>query len=168
MTPEQSMRIYLAECSLHAEVLDDGLVDARTWTPLSPTILIEKEMLRILDQIAYRFAKLQDSMGEKVMPLILELAQETVPANATFAEKLNRLERIGAIPSAEEWKKFRIVRNALAHDYPDDPELRTSAINRFLEGAASLSALYRFVREYVGVHFPAVGCGNDMIVEQVK
>ena len=156
MTPEQSMRIYLAECSLHAEVLDEGFVDTKTWIPLSSGSLIEKEMLRILDQIAYRFAKLQDSMREKVMPLILELAQETVPANATFAEKLNRLERIGAIPSAEEWKKFRVVRNALAHDYPDDPEMRTSAINRFLEGATSLSAFYRFVREYVAAHFPAV------------
>lgn len=145
MTPEQSMRIYLAECLLHAEVLDEGLVDAKAWTPLSSGILIEKEMLRILDQIAYRFAKLQDSMGEKVMPLILELAQETVPANATFVEKLNRLERIGAIPSADEWKKFRVVRNALAHEYPEDPELRVSATNRFLEGAAALNALYRFV-----------------------
>ena len=53
-------------------------------------------------------------------------------------------------------EKFHVVRNALAHDYPDDPELWTSAINRFLEGAASLSALYRFISEYVGVHFPAV------------
>lgn len=160
MTPEQSMRTYLAECSLHAEVLDEGLVDAKAWTPFSSGILIEKEMLRILDQIAYRFAKLQDSMGEKVMPLILELAQETVPENATFAEKLNRLERIGAIPSADEWKKFRVVRNALAHEYPEDPELRVSAINRFLEGAAALSALYRFVREYITVHFSAVDCGE--------
>lgn len=160
MTPEQSMRTYLAECSLHAEILNEGLVDAKAWTPLSSGILIEKEMLRILDQIAYRFAKLQDSMGEKVMPLILELAQETVPANATFVEKLNRLERIGAIPSADEWKKFRIVRNALAHEYPEDPELRVSAINRFLEGAAALSALYRFVREYITVHFSAVDCGE--------
>jgi hypothetical protein len=45
MTLEQSMRIYLAECSLHAEVLDEGPVDASTWTPLSPSIRIEKEML---------------------------------------------------------------------------------------------------------------------------
>jgi hypothetical protein len=156
MTPEQSMRIYLAECSLHAEVLDDGLRDARAWIPLSPGMPIEKEMLRILDQIAYRFAKLQDSMGEKTLPMILELAQETVPVNATFAEKLNRLERIGAIPSAEEWKKFRVVRNALAHDYPDDPELRASAINHFMEGAITLSALYWFVKEYIATHFPGV------------
>lgn len=153
MTPEQSMRMYLVECSLHAKILDEGLADTAAWAPLSSDIPIEKEMLRALDQIAYRFAKLQDTMGEKVMPLILELAQEPVPANATFAEKLNRLERIGAIPSADEWKKFRVVRNALAHDYPDDPELRTSAINHFLEGALNLSSFYCFVREYVAVHF---------------
>ncbi|MHB1620710.1 MAG: hypothetical protein ACYCTY_12140 [Sulfuricella sp.] len=160
MTSEQLMRIYLAECSLHAAVLDEALVDARSRAPLSSGIPIEKEMLRTLDQIAYRFAKLQDPMGEKVLPLILEMAQEPIPANATFAEKLNRLERIGAIPSAEDWKKFRVVRNALAHDYPDDPELRASAISRFLEGAANLSALYRFVREYVAAHFPMVDCGE--------
>lgn len=156
MTPEQSMHIYLAECSLHAQVLDEGLVDARAWTPLTSGMPIEKEMLRILDQIAYRFAKLQDSMGEKILPMILELAQETVPANATFAEKLNRLERIGAIPSAEEWKKFRFVRNALAHEYPEDPELRVSAINYFMAGAATLSTLYRVVKNYIAAHFPEV------------
>ena len=89
----------------------------------------------------------------------MELAQEPVPANATFDEKLNRLERIGAVPSAEEWKKLRVVRNALAHEYPDDPELRVSAINRFLEGAGTMSALYRFVREYVATHFPKIEIG---------
>lgn len=156
MMPDQSMRIYLSECGLHSSVLEEGLNDAKMWMPLLPATPVEKQMLRILDQIAYRFAKLQDSLGEKVMPLILELAQETIPANATFVEKLNCLERIGAIPSAEEWKKFRIVRNALAHDYPDEPELRTSAINRFLEGAANLIALYQFVRAYIEAHFPGV------------
>ncbi len=91
------------------------------------------------------------------MPLILVLAQEPIPENVTFAEKLNRLERIGAIPSAEEWKRFRVVRNALAHDYPDDPELRTSAINRFVKGATNLSALFQQVNSYIAQHFPQVG-----------
>ena len=164
MMPEQSMRIYLAECSLHAEVLGEALIDAKAWASLLPDIVIEKKMLRILDQVAYRFAKLQDSMGEKVMPLILELAQEPISANATFVEKLNRLERIGAIPSAEEWKKFRIVRNALAHDYPDEPELRASAINLFLEGAANLIALYQDVKAYIDAHFPEV---NEISKEKI-
>jgi len=156
MTPEQAMRIYLAECALHAAVLNEAIADARTWIPLTPNIQLDKGMLRVLDQIAYRFAKLQDSLGEKVMPLILELAQEIVPGNATFVEKLNRLERIGAIPSVEEWKKFRIVRNALAHEYPEDSELRVSAINHFVAGAEALNALYEFVKKYIQFHFPLI------------
>jgi hypothetical protein len=160
MTSEQLIRIYLAECALHVTVLGEGLAEAGEWMPLSTDTPIGKEMLRVFDQIAYRFGKLQDSMGGKVMPLLLDMAQETVPENATFVEKLNRLERIGAIPAAEEWKKFRVIRNTLAHEYPDDPELRTSAINRFLDGAADLIVFYKFVRSYISEHFSGVDCGE--------
>lgn len=153
MTPEQTMQIYLAECTLHAAVLRESIADASEWIPLTSNVEINKGMLRVFDQIAYRFAKLQDSLGEKVMPLILELAQELMPSNATFAEKLNQLERIGAIPSAEAWKKFRIVRNALAHEYPEDAELRASAINRFVHGAEDLYAFYVLIEKYIGVRF---------------
>ncbi len=163
MTPEQSMRIYLAECALHEEVLEEGLRDASRWMPLSVDRLMDKTLLRILDQIAYRFTKLQDSMGEKMLPLILELAQEPVIlSSATFAEKLNRLEWLGAIPSVEEWKKLRVARNAITHEYPDDPEMRLVAIKRFLDGAANLSLLYRFVAHYIAAHFPELPDGNGL------
>ncbi len=162
MKPEQSMRVYMAECTLHAVVLDEALNDVRKWIPISVETHLDKELLRILDQIAYRFTKLQDSMGEKVLPLMMELAQEPVASSATFAEKLNRLERMGAIPSADEWKKLRIARNAVAHEYPDDPELRTSAINRFLAGAKQLSSLYQFVMQYIATHFPELAAMNDL------
>ena len=168
MTPAQSMRAYLVECSLHAAVLGEGLADASKWMPLSTESLADKALLRILDQIAYRFAKLQDSMGEKVLPLILELAAEPVFASATFAEKLNRLERITAIPSAEEWKKLRIVRNAVAHEYPDDPELRISAIKRFLAGATKLNLLYQFVLRFIAEHFPGLARMGDLDENQAQ
>ena len=157
MTPEQSMKIHLVECSLHADVLEDALDDAEKSLILSVDAPLGKESLRILDQIAYRFAKLQDSMGAKVLPMILELAQEPISSYATFSEKLNSLERIGAIPSAEEWKNLRAARNAVAHEYPDDPELRIGAIKRFLTGARQLSGMYRFVSRYVSDHFQLRG-----------
>lgn len=43
----------------------------------------EIEKIRYLDQLAYRFGKLQDTMGEKVLPLILEIAQEVVNEQAS-------------------------------------------------------------------------------------
>lgn len=154
------MRISLEECRLHREILREALAEAQAWLPftLDSVMHMRKAQIRVLDQIAYRFAKLQDSMGQKVLPAILELAQEPITPDATFAEKLNRLERIGALPSADEWKKLRAARNAIAHDYPDDPELRVSAINCFLNGAMRLSLLYEFVTGYLLKHFPNLEC----------
>ncbi|QXP83606.1 hypothetical protein [Methylococcus sp. Mc7] len=110
--------------------------EARHWLPFAPDSIdhVGKEQTRVLDQVAYRFAELQDTMGQKVLPAVLELAQEPISADATFAVKLNWLERIGALPSADEWKKLRAARNAIAHEYPDDPELRV-----FRGGAAPTS-----------------------------
>lgn len=162
MTPEQLMHIYLGECNLHVKVLAEALAEVCKWLPFSAgtTQRLTKEQLRILDQIAYRFTKLQDTMGQKVLPTILDLAQEPITPDATFVEKLNWLERIGALPSAEEWKKLRVARNAIAHEYPDDPALRASAINRFVDGAMQLNALHEFVRAYLLKHFP--GCAKHI------
>jgi hypothetical protein len=62
-----------------------------------------------------------------------------------------------ALPSAEEWKKLRVARNAIAHEYPEDHDLRASAINRFFDGAMQVNALYQFVSRYLLEHFPSVG-----------
>jgi hypothetical protein len=35
MTPEHSMRIYLSECALHVELLQEALVDAKAWSPFT-------------------------------------------------------------------------------------------------------------------------------------
>ncbi|NOT13866.1 MAG: hypothetical protein HOP23_18945 [Methylococcaceae bacterium] len=152
------MHIYLGECDLHVEVLAEALEEAHTWLPFSAETIqnITKSQLRILDQIAYRFTKLQDTMGQKVLPTILELAQEPIAPDSTFAEKLNWLERMGALPSSEELKKLRVARNAIVQEYPDDRDLRSSAINRFIDGAMQLNALYVFVSRYILEHFPNV------------
>ena len=158
MTPEQLMHIYLNECRLHAEVLAEALKEADAWLPLNAETMerLTREQLRILDQLAYRFTKLQDTMGQKVLPTILELAQEPIASDATFAEKLNWLERMGALPSADEWKKLRVARNAIAHEYPDDLDLRVSAINRFFNGVKQLNELHKYVSKYVLEHFPTL------------
>jgi N-acetylglucosaminyldiphosphoundecaprenol N-acetyl-beta-D-mannosaminyltransferase len=57
-----------------------------------------------------------------------------------------------------DFGNFSVFFLGASEEYPEDPELRVSAINHFLEGAANLSVLYRFVREYIGAHFPVVDC----------
>ena len=72
--------------------------------------------------------KLQDSLGEKVLPGLLLATLDPLPPAATFAEKLQRLERLGAVSSAERWRYLREVRNALALEYPDHPAFRAVAL----------------------------------------
>ena len=62
--------------------------------------MMGSDQRRLRDQSACRFMKLQDSLGERVLPGILTQAQaqaqEPLPPEATFAEKLQRLERLAA------------------------------------------------------------------------
>ncbi|MCF6237170.1 MAG: hypothetical protein L3J70_12505 [Gammaproteobacteria bacterium] len=65
----------------------------------------------MLDQLVYRFTKLQDSMGMKFLPILLDLSEKPMPESATFVEKLQRLERLGVLESVEAWRQLREIRN---------------------------------------------------------
>ena len=122
----------LALCQLHAA----RLIWAREQLafPLNSQRLhqLDNTQLAILDQFSTRFAKLQDAMGSQLFPAVLELVKEP-QQNQTFIDKLHRLEKIGAIPTAEQWLLLREMRNQFAHDYPDDPELQTATLNHAAE-----------------------------------
>jgi hypothetical protein len=56
------------------------------------------------------------------------------------------------VDSADQWLLLREVRNAFAHDYPDDPAVRAVVLNRALQMArqllAALDTLARFMMRY--------------------
>lgn len=99
--------------------------------PISPDELenLSPLKLAIFDQFVVRFSKLQDAMGARLLPAVLELTQEQGDLNA-FIDKLNRLEKVGAIESVDEWLELREMRNQFAHDYPQDAEIQASLLNR--------------------------------------
>ncbi len=139
----------LAECQLHAEVLADAAHSLPARLEAADVANISAEVRRTLDQLAYRFMKLQDALGEKVLPGLLVATLDALPPHATFAEKLQRLERLGALPSADAWRLLREVRNALAHEYPENPALQAAALTRLLGGARELISVWRAVRIFV-------------------
>jgi hypothetical protein len=109
---------------------------------------ISSETRRLLDQLAYRFGKLQDTLGLRVLPGLLDLSEEPLPESTPFGEKLQRLERLGVIPSVNQWRILRELRNQLAHEYLDAPALKAAALNRFIDGVDSLLGLWRQVSSY--------------------
>ncbi|MEW6414096.1 MAG: hypothetical protein AB1482_02455 [Pseudomonadota bacterium] len=72
-----------------------------------------------------RFGRLQDTLGDKLLPVLLAALGET-PAAAI--DNLDRAERLGWIPSADEWMTVRKLRNQMVHEYVEDMAVLASAL----------------------------------------
>ena len=72
-----------------------------------------------------RFARLQDTVGDKLLPVLLT-ALGDVPAEAI--DNLDRAERLGFIVSADEWMTLRKLRNQMVHEYVEDLTVLASAL----------------------------------------
>ena len=135
-----SLRQAFMNCLLHEEGLQDALDDLGLRS-LSKDDLraVGKDDRRLLDQFAYRYLRLHDDMGARLMPAVLRALGEDVvsmPALDRFA----RLEQLGWLSSAEEWSDLRRIRNEFAHDYAETSDerfarlqLATASANRALE-----------------------------------
>ena len=141
--------LILTQCETHARRMLWAKNEVSGKFPLSADKLrdLEGATVAALDQFISRFAKLQDGMGAKLLPAVLEMTKEQGELNA-FLDKLNRLEKIGALPSVEEWLNMREMRNAFAHDYPDDSELQAVTLNRAFVAADRLVEILRHVKNF--------------------
>jgi hypothetical protein len=127
-----------AVCLGHAEALAEALGDMQLRAlSIGDYTHLNKEDRRLLDQFAYRYTRLQDDMGARLMPAVLKaLGEEVGPMSAI--DRFARLEQLGWLPSADEWLVLRQVRNQFAHDYPDSPVERFERLEAATQAAGQL------------------------------
>lgn len=115
------------ECNRHVDALTAAMLDWQAGDPPSVEALDQDAAVRRLtDQILYRFTKLQDAMGERLVPTTLAWLQEP-QESWPMRDKLDRLEKLGYL-DVEAWLQWRDVRNRLAHEYPGTADLRHAAV----------------------------------------
>jgi hypothetical protein len=138
----------VAECRLHAERLNSALAHLASRMPLDGSTLAQlgdAETAR-LDQLLYRFSKLQDTLGERVFVDGLLLLGEDF-RDRPFLDALNRLEALSMIPSCLWWRELREFRNQVAHEYPERRSEQAAAINAIYAQCAGLVQVFNdFVR----------------------
>ncbi len=124
---------YFHECDKHIQLIKGAYADIISKIPLNAKDYIEldKDSVQALDQYIFRFSKLQDTMGDKVFKLIFSFYNDTTEA-VPFLDLLNRLEKLGYLDSAKEWVNLRKIRNDIAHQYDDEPEEASQAINNIV------------------------------------
>ena len=72
-----------------------------------------------------RFGRLQDTLGDKLLPLLLSALGEKV---SSVIDNLDRAERLDFIKSADEWMAMRNLRNQMIHEYVEDSVVLHSAL----------------------------------------
>jgi hypothetical protein len=96
---------------------------------------------RIVNSFLFNYLKIQDRIGSELFRLALQQWRENDLDDMTMLDILNRLEKLGIIESVEAWDTLRELRNALAHEYPEDTKLRIENIQLALQGYLQLKAM---------------------------
>lgn len=136
----------------HSAILSTALRDLDQGPPLTADLLRkdDPQLLRLLDQIQSRFTKLQDHLGNRLFPALLDtLAEE---ASLSMLDRLDRLEKLGYIGSSDTWLALRTTRNRLAHDYPSSPDELAAEVNHAVEAARILISQWGHLRNRIAAH----------------
>lgn len=96
-----------------------------------------------LDAFVARFGRMQDTIGEKLLPRWLQLLAE-VPGSQL--DVLNRAERLGVLDDAAEWVRVRRMRNLLIHEYMEDPGHFAQTVREALTAVPMLIETYHRIR----------------------
>jgi len=89
-----------------------------------------------VDAFVSRFGRLQDTVGDKLLPGYLDAVGE---ATGPAIDNLNRAEKPGLIGSTELWITLRDLRNTMIHEYMEDLDRLADALNKGHEHVATLS-----------------------------
>ena len=150
MTKKQNFLLdYTKIADIHADRLNIAIIKTHQLFPMKSTALhtLSPENLAFLDMITTRFGKLQDIIVTKILPIILELLGETDALS--FIDKLNRLEKLNIINSANWWMELREVRNQITHDYPNSYEQLAADFNKLILFANELLKTWLNLKNYI-------------------
>jgi hypothetical protein len=149
MNPNERLAVAQWEADRHAAVLSEALAE---WAadPAVDMAQLEHDRLlvRLADQILFRFTKLQDALGERLVPATLQQLAESFE-DWPMRDRLERLEKLGYL-AVDDWLRWRELRNRLAHEYPDQPELRFAVLKAAIGAAGELVTAYARWRHMFG------------------
>lgn len=92
---------------------------------LAKQLNANEELAEQLEAFVSRFCRLQDTLGDKLLPAWLDILEEKT---YVAIENLDKAEKIGVLPSVELWLELRQLRNQMIHEYIEDLNLLVDAL----------------------------------------
>jgi len=85
------------------------------------------ELALKVEAFTSRFARLQDTVGDKLLPAWLEALGEHI---GPVIDNLNKAEKLGVLSSVDDWLAIRGLRNQMVHEYIESFTILTDALNQ--------------------------------------
>jgi hypothetical protein len=120
------VRVVGKECR-YLQQTDSRLFDIPITTERVAQLETESDLAERLDAFVGRFGRLQDTVGDKLLPALLSALGESP---ASVIDNLDKAERLGLIQSADDWLAIRQLRNQMVHEYVEDAALLVNALQR--------------------------------------
>lgn len=140
------VRVIEKEC-LHLASTDQRIFANTTASQALHNLDVNVELGERVEAFVGRFARLQDTLGDKLLPLLLTALGEKT---SSVLDNLDRAERFNLIRSADEWLTMRSLRNQMVHEYVEDPQVLINALQSghefvpvLLSSAQSMTALIK-------------------------
>lgn len=118
------INVIRKECQ-YLKTTDERVFSQSFTLELASTLSTNSDLAEKIDAFVSRFSRLQDTIGDKLLPLLLTALGEKP---SSVIDNLDRAERLGLIISADEWMTIRNLRNQMIHEYIDDLAVLTSAL----------------------------------------
>jgi hypothetical protein len=141
-------------CAIHSQRMSFAWEKVNKHFPLDKEkyLGLKPEELSFIDQLIFRFSKLQDSMGGRLFPAILEnLGEET--KKIPFIDSLAKLEELEIISSADEWMLLRETRNIVTHEYPFITDEVIQGLNLLNNHYTTITEIWQKVEKYTKSRF---------------
>jgi len=111
--------------SQHLRETSERLFSQPFTQEIAATLARDSLLSERVEAFVARFSRLQDNLGDKMIPQLLQALGEKP---TTVIDNLDKAEYLGWITSADEWQAMRKLRNQMVHDYIEDLAILTSAI----------------------------------------
>ncbi|MBK6744020.1 MAG: hypothetical protein IPG66_14010 [Hydrogenophilales bacterium] len=105
--------------------------------PLASLEMLDPISLESVSALVERFGKLQDLLSGVFREIAVLSGEDASDMNRVFA----RMEKIGILASAEQWRAMRVLRNLGAHEYDPNDAGRARFINALAADAPELCAI---------------------------
>jgi hypothetical protein len=117
------------------------LMPIQSWASLTP------EQHQILAAFWVRFSDFQEQLGKTMRAIAIEEEQKA----DTFTAVLLYMEKLDIIDAADQWKELRELRNAINHEYEEDPAKLAEFFSELVRATPQLFAwhenLTRFCKQ---------------------